>query len=250
VPVLAFVVLCAVLSATPAGAQVVIPAGAEINLGTGQLAGGCLDVDIAGTLRLSQGSSTGVRSLSVEPAGVLDGGTGSFAWSGDWSNSGQFMARSSRAASLDGCGRSTSTFMSADHFDSLSLQSADGREIRFPAGQSTTVGHSFTAHGIAALPLRIRSTVAGRASIIALDPATTQDIFAVDVADNHAFPSPIAPGAPASYQSIKGPNSEGWFSLANVPAVSTAGLAIMIAMLACVALLRMKDAREERKEAE
>lgn len=235
---LAVIVFGVLPCARPVGAQIIIPAGAHVDLGTGHFDAGCLDVGLGGTLLLSHGSAAGVRSVSVSSGGTFDGGAGSFAWSGDWSNGGHFIAGSSTATSVDGCGSTTSVFRTGDHFASLSLQSVQGREIRFSGGQFTGVSNSLTARGTSALLLRIRSTAAGNPASFIVDPAATQDIFAVDVADNRAVQTPIAPGLAVSFASIKGPDSDGWFSLsaADIPAISTAGLVLMAALMACVAM--------------
>ena len=224
--------------------QIEVGAGATLDLGTGGLDAACQDLSIAGNLLVSQGSLSGVRSISIGGAGQFTGGQGTISWSGDWTNDGVFDAGTSTASSVDGCGRSMSAFTTGDDFFGLSLQSGTGREIRFPSGQTTSVQGSFAGAGLAANRLRIRST-SGSAAITALAPTATQSVFAVDVADNHAAPRAIAPGPASGYQSIKGPNSDGWFGLdslpAAIPALSFTGLALLAAALALGALLRLSN---------
>jgi hypothetical protein len=192
-------------------------------------------------MRVSQGALSGVRSLSIQAGGQLAANSGTLAWSGDWADAGQFDAGTSSASWVDRCGASVSTFSAAEAFHAFSLESAQGREIRFANGKTITVGQSFMATGVPARPLRIRSTVAGGAAFLAIAPTATQSVSAVDVADNHASPRLIAPGPAANYQSIKGTNSDGWFEVASaqIPALSGAVLALVAAALAFTALLRL-----------
>ena len=225
--------------------QIEVGAGATVDLGAGGLDAACQDLSITGNLLLSQGSVSGVRSISVVGAGQFTGGQGTISWSGDWTNNGVFDAGTSSASSVDGCGRSISAFTTGDAFFGLSLQSGTGREIRFPSGQTTSVQGSFAAAGLAANRLLIRSTTSGSAAITALAATATQSVIAVDVADNHAVPRAIAPGPASGYQSIKGPNSDGWFALGSpseaIPALSFTGLALLAAALALGALLRLSN---------
>lgn len=237
-PVLA--VVCA-LCAAPLLAQMDIGAGSTLDLGTGTLDLGCVDLGIAGTMHLSQGGISGIRSVSIQSAGQLGADAGSLAWSGDWTDGGQFVAGSSTASSVDGCGTTSSTFHAGESFYGLSLQSAQGRDVRFATGLTTNVAASFTASGVAGQPLRIRSTIPGGAAILTLAPGATQSVFAVDVADSHASP-PIAPGPASNYSSIKESDSDGWFesaAVAAIPALSTTGLILIAAGLALVALRQL-----------
>ncbi len=238
-PVLAVV---GALCAAPVLAQMDIGAGSTLDLGTGTLDLGCVDLGIAGTMHLSQGGISGIRSVSIQSAGQLGADAGSLAWSGDWTDGGQFVAGSSTASSVDGCGTTSSTFNAGESFYSLSLQSAQGREVLFTTGLTTNVAANFSAIGVAGQPLRIRSTLPGGAATLALAPAATQSVFAVDVADNHASPQPIAPGPASNYSSIKESDSDGWFesaAVAAIPALSTTGLILIAAGLVLVALRQL-----------
>jgi hypothetical protein len=242
--VFAVIAMFGTLCVMNAWGQIEVGAGATLDLGSGSLDAGCQDLSVAGNLLVVQGSVSGVRSLSIIAGGQLGGGAGTISWSGDWTNNGMFDAGTSTASSVDGCGRAMSTFTTGDTFSRLSLQSGVGREIRFPSGRTTMVQRSFVAAGLAANRLLIRSTTAGSAATTALGPAATQSVFAVDVADNHGAPEAIAPGPASSYQSVKGPNSEGWFDLASaagIPALSVTGLALLAAALAVAALLRFAN---------
>ena len=224
----------------PALGQIQVGAGASIDLGSGTLDAGCRDVNIAGAFNVSGGALIGARSLVIQSGGQLVGGSGSFRWSGDWTNSGQFLAASSTASSVDGCGATLSTFTGPGSFYAFQLQSSQGREIRFTSAQTTAVAHAFVAQGISGTPLRIRATTAGNAATMSLAAGATQNVFAVDVADNHASPQPIGSAPASASQSIKGSNSDGWFEsiVPQIPTLSVTGLALLAAILALTALVR------------
>jgi hypothetical protein len=235
------------LSAVPALAQVTVGAGSTFDIGSATVHYGCSDVVVAGTLQLSDGALTGVRSVSIGSGGVLEGDSGSLSWSGDWTDLGDYAEGTSSASLVDGCGVTVSTVNDGETFHALSLTSTQGREIRFASGETTSVVQSFVATGTAAQRLRIRSTTAGSAAITSLAAGTTQNVFAVDVADNVATPTVIAPGPPASYSSVKGSNSDGWFALAAsvaaIPLFSTLGLIGAAVALGLAAVMRLGGVR-------
>ncbi len=215
-------------------------AGSAVDLGTGSLSAGCGDLQVSGSLHLTLGQAQGVRAVSIAPGGLLDGGSASLSWSGDWTDLGQFQPGTSSAAWIDGCGVASATANAAnEQFHSLNLSTTTGREIRFTSGQTTTVTAAFGATGAPGSRLLIRSTAPGAAAFLAVAPGATQSLSAVDVADNHATGQPLGfPGPAANYGSIKGSNSDGWFELrtiAPIPAVSALGLALLAAALAGVA---------------
>jgi hypothetical protein len=238
-------VACVTLSAFPAAAQITIGAGSTFDIGNAVVDYGCADLLLAGTLQLSDGALTGLRSVSIGGGGTLDAEQGSLSWSGDWTNLGEFEEGTSTTSLVDGCGVAVSTVNYGETFHALSLTSTQGREIRFASGETTNVTQSFVATGTAGQPLRIRSTIAGSAAITSLAPGATQSVFAVDVADNHATPTVIAPGPPSSYSSIKRSNSDGWFALAAaaVPLFSPLGWFLACAALALAALIRLGGVR-------
>jgi hypothetical protein len=232
--------------ASGAGAQVVVGAGSTVGLGTGALVQGCADLVVAGTLRLDQGQLSGVDSIAVTAGGQLDGGAGSLSWSGGWTDLGAFLPGTSSAVWADGCGVMTATANAAnEQFYALSLLTATGRVIRFTSGQSTSIAAALTLTGTAGNRLRIRSTLPAEQAFLDLMPGATQSLYAVDVADNHAIGQLLGPGPAASYASIKGANSQGWFELAatEVPVASTAGLVLLTLGLALAASAVLRRSR-------
>src|SRR5260370_2533494 len=88
---------------------VVVGSGSTLSLGSCLVDHGCGDLTVAGTLLLGQARAQGLDSLSIAPGGVLDGGSGQLAWSGDWSGGGHFQAGTSTASWVHGSARTLST---------------------------------------------------------------------------------------------------------------------------------------------
>jgi len=147
----------------------------------------------------------------VAGGGTLDGGSGVVSLAGSFSQSGNFVAGTGAVQIVDGCATSTSTFTGMSSFYGFSTATAIGRSLVFPAGQTQTVAHALSLTGVAGALVTIRSSSAGTAGNLALAIGALQTIDYVDVADNHATAQPIGPGPAASFHSVKGSNSNGWF---------------------------------------
>jgi len=199
------------LVAAPAAAQITVPAGTALNLGGATLNVSCADVSVAGTLAAGAGQLAGARDVVVAGGGTLDGGSGVIGLSGNFSQSGIFVAGTGAVQVGDGCATTTSTFNGATNFYGFSAGTATGRSLVFPAGQTQSVAHALTLTGVAGALVTIRSNSAGAAGNLALVIGASQTIDYVDVADNHATAQPIGPGPAASFHSVKGSNSNGWF---------------------------------------
>jgi hypothetical protein len=52
----------------------------------------CTDVVVSGTLQVNSGQLSNVRSLTINPGGAIDGGSGLIEVAGNWTNSGTFIA--------------------------------------------------------------------------------------------------------------------------------------------------------------
>ncbi|MEO8751121.1 MAG: DUF1566 domain-containing protein [Casimicrobiaceae bacterium] len=208
---------CALLLSLGSGlavAQLSVPAGAALNLAGATLNAGCQDVSVGGTLATGPGQLVGVRNIAVAGSGTLDGGSGTIGLSGDFGQSGTFNPATGTMQIGDGCGTTTSTFTGTSSFYTFNTSTATGRGLNFPANQTQSVAHALSLTGAAGALVTIRSSAAGTAGNLALAAGAAQTIAYVDVADNHATVQPIAPGAAATFNSIKGPNSNGWFVIA------------------------------------
>ena len=201
------------LVAVPAGAQISVPAGAVLSLGGATLNAACADTDVAGLLAIGSGQLSAARDVVVTAGGTLDGGSGVVGLSRNFSQSGTFIAGTGAVQIGDGCATSISTFTGVSSFYGFATATAAGRSLIFPAGQTQSVAHALSLTGIAGALVTIRSTSAGAAGNLALAVGATQAIDYVDVADNHATMQPVGPGPAASFHSVKGGNSNGWFQL-------------------------------------
>jgi Protein of unknown function (DUF1566) len=205
--------LALTLVAAPATAQITVPAGTMVNLGGATLSAACADMNVAGLLAVGSGQLAGARAMVVAGGGTLDGGSGVVGLSGNFSQSGNFVAGTGAVQIVDGCATSASTFTGISSFYGFSIATAIGRSLVFPAGQTQSVAHALSLTGAAGALVTIRSSSAGTAGNLALANGATQTIDYVDVADNHATVQPIGPGIAATYHSVKGSNSNGWFQI-------------------------------------
>jgi len=199
------------LVAAPAAAQIAVPAGTALSLGGATLDVACADVSVAGTLATGTGQLAGARDVVVAGGGTLDGGSGVVALSRNFTQSGTFTSGTGAVQVNDGCASTISTFTGATAFYGFSATTAIGRSLVFPAAQTQTVAHALTLTGAAGAIVTIRSSSAGAAGNLALAGGAAQSIDYVDVADNHATVQTIGPGPAASFHSVKGSNSNGWF---------------------------------------
>ena len=82
----------AVMAHGAAHAQWNIPAGSVVDLFGGATTLGCTDLRVAGTLRLSAGTVTEVRSVAILPGGSLELGGGGIELAQQWLKQGSFSA--------------------------------------------------------------------------------------------------------------------------------------------------------------
>ena len=96
-------ILACVAGAVPA--DYIIAANSTTTLNGGALNLSCTDLIVAGTLNLDSGAILNARNVTVQPGGVVQGGSGFIALSGNWtiSASGQFIAGTADVRFDDGC---------------------------------------------------------------------------------------------------------------------------------------------------
>jgi hypothetical protein len=191
-----------------------VPAGTVLNLGGATLNAACADMNVGGMLAIGTGQLSGARDVTVTGGGTLDGGSGVVVLSRNFSQSGTFASGTGAVQVGDACASTASTFAGTASFHDFSATTSVGRSLVFPAGQTQSVAHALSLTGVAGALVSIRSSSAGAAGNLALAGGATQAIDYVDVADNHATVQPIGPGTAASFHSVKGSNSNGWFQLA------------------------------------
>ncbi len=196
-----------------------VQSGAGITVSGGQIGLGCTDLVIDGDLSLGNGSISGAADVRLS-GGNLDAGAGQISLAGDWVNNGVFTASTSRVNIVDGCSRTASTLSGDSDFYSFSAATANGKTLLITAASQQAFANSLGLQGASGVPLLIRSTVAGAQAFFNLDPAASQSISFIDVQDNNALSgSLIAPGSPASFNSVNSGNNLNWFTLpfANIP---------------------------------
>ncbi len=208
-PALAAIFLAAT---TSTHAQIAISAGSAWVLGGGTLDQGCTALHVGGTAQVGGGQWTGITDVAV--GGMLHGGNGLLALSGQFGGGGGFAPGTGRVRIADGCGSTAASITAATSFYTLEVATAQGRTLTLPAGATQTIAHRLALGGAAGQWLRLRSSNPGQAALTALLPGASQAIAYVDVADNHATAQPIAPGPAAQYQSVQGSNVQQWFASA------------------------------------
>jgi hypothetical protein len=100
----------------------------------------------------------------------------------------------------------------ATKFYNLKAVTASGKQINFEAGKTQTVANSLTLQGASGNLLKLRSMVNGQQALINLQNGGTQSIAYVDVKDHSATGQYLAPGTPASFNSIDSGNNNRWFN--------------------------------------
>jgi hypothetical protein len=202
-----------VAMASPAQAgSVSVGANASLDLGTGSLALGCADLDVAGTLSAGGVGFTEGRDVAIAPSGTLAGNSATLELSGDWDNQGTFDAGTSTVRMVDGCGLLSAVVAGKTSFHNFEVTSSSGKQIRFEAGTTQQVTSLLSLAGAIGSLLQIRSTQDGDAAYLDVQGASNASY--VDVQDNDATPgSPIALGS----DSVKGSNTPGWQLSAAIP---------------------------------
>ncbi len=208
------ILLSAVLQ--PVLADVRIPAGASISLGSGSL------------------NNVG----SVVIGGILDAGNGSITLDGDWTRSGTFLPGTSTVSFVDG-GFVQSTFSGDTAFHALSLVSGSGKTYVIESARTLSVDAGLTIRGVSGSPIQVASSDPSRVAFVDLAASGTQDIEFVGVSNVHATGQALA--VDQSNQGGSG-NDIGWFgslplSARSIPTLSTMAM-LILALLMITAVTR------------
>lgn len=241
------VLLAGLLLSTVASADIRLPAGATLELGTGTLDAAGGDVESSGTVRLGSGQLLGVRDFRVL-AGLADLGAGLLRLAGDLENRGTLASGTSRVELRDG-GDPESWILGNSHFAALSLASASGKRFRLESGSTQRVTTLLEILGNG-LPVQIDVTSPGSVAFIDLLDGGDQNIANVGVSDVYAIGQPLAPEQ--TNQGGNG-NDQGWFGGGGpppeppprpppqpVPTLSDGWLLLMMLLLVGVALRRLQ----------
>jgi hypothetical protein len=189
--------------ASPA-AEVSVGSGASLDLGTGSLDLGCANLTVAGTLSGGTVGFDGARNVTIDPTGIVNGGSATLEVAGNWDNSGTFTRGTSSVNFVDGCSLSSATIWGDTTFYTLDMTTSSGKLYNFEDGTTQTIEQSLALAGAAGNLLTIRSTVGGSEAYLDLQGSHAADF--VDVQDNHATGNAITLGP----NSVKGTNTSGW----------------------------------------
>lgn len=212
--------------------------GGSIALGGGNIDFGCTGLTIAPGAEFSAGQGQ-LRNLSlVNNAGTLAGGQADVEVSGQWTNAGSFIAGQSSVSVTNSCGAST-VIGGENDFWNLVAAGLTGPLI-FESGQQQRVANQLVLRGLDVDNLLfIRSSVTGSPAFLALAMAGSQDIFHVNVRDNHAPDEgqALAAGGPFDFQSVDAGGNSRWFRDAFPPPVPVNALMPLSSLLLVLLVL-------------
>jgi|CXWL01.1.fsa_nt_gi hypothetical protein len=232
--------------AGPATAQqLIVGAGASLNLGNATVDVGCRDLTISGALDVGAGSLTSARDFTA--TGTLRGGTGSISLSRDLNAAAALIPQTGSLRIGDGCGSTQSRVVGNHQFYRFIVQATTSHALLLPAGGTQFIANHLDLLG-GTQRLLLRSSAAGTVGYLELAAGGGQSISRVDVQDVGAplTGQYLAPGPPAFYDSIDQGNTPRFFGdqeLRPVPALSAIGLLLLVlTMLALAAVhLRPRD---------
>jgi hypothetical protein len=214
------------LSASSFAGNVTVGAGSTVDLGTGSLALGCADLDVAGTLTAGTVGFSGARDVAIAPSGLLNGNSAMLSLSGDWDNAGTFNAGSSTVQMVDGCALFSGVVAGNTSFANLSISTTTAKQVSFTAGSTQSVIGLLSLHGAAGNLLQIRSTVNGSAAF--LNVTGTSSVNYIDVQDSDAQ---AGDDIPIGHNSVKGPNTLGWIFGVPVPMLAPLAIGVLALLL-------------------
>jgi len=241
------------LACSAARADLVVPSGGLIALASGVTDLACTDVLVAGTLQVNSGQLNNVRSLTIQPGGVIDGGSGTIQVAGNWTNSGTFNAGTGTVDFRDLCAFGNAVIMGSTTFSRASFVTSSGKNYVFAVGTTQTITALLEIAGPAGDPIQFRSSLPGQVAFIDLVNSGTQLIQHVGVTDVWATGQCLAPG-----QSNEGGggNANNWFcgsggggAVTPIPAMDEAALIALAMLLAVSGLWFVRRAAARRKEA-
>ncbi|MGY6630654.1 MAG: hypothetical protein ACXIUL_06545 [Wenzhouxiangella sp.] len=207
-------------------AGLVLPEGASIQTGAGQLDLGCSDADIAGLLA---GQVTGAGSVTLAPGGQLDGL--SLGLSGDWINQAE-PAQSVALDWRDGCGISVSRMLGSTVLPSLSVSTQSGRELQLDSDGEQVISQALVMTGSEDNRLMLRPSTAFQLAEFTLLTGATQAIDFIDGAYiDSGRGQTIAPDRPELFNSVATAGMINWFVGEAIPVPTLPSLMILLLIL-------------------
>jgi hypothetical protein len=188
----ALIPIAFLLACSAARADLVVPSGGLISLAPGVADLACTDVVVAGTLQVNSGQLNNVRSVTIQPGGVIDGGSGTIQVAGNWTNSGTFNAGTGTVNFRDLCAFGNAAIMGTTTFFSASFVTSSGKNYVFAVNSTQTIT-SFLEIAGPGNPIQFRSSLPGQVAFINLVNGGTQQIQHVGVTDVWATGQWLAP---------------------------------------------------------
>lgn len=183
----------AFLAARLAWADLIVPSGSLASVGPGRVDLACTDVVVSGTLQVNSGQLRNVRSVTINPGGAIDGGSGLIEVGGNWTNSGTFIAGSGTVNFRDLCSFGNAVVMGSTTFYRASFVTGSGKNYVFAVGSTQTITALLEITGTAPQPIQFRSSIPGQVAFINLLTGGTQQIQHVGVTDVWATGQWLAP---------------------------------------------------------
>lgn len=154
-----------------ASAQLVVPAGASMDLGGGALDLACQPMDISGSYSLSGGSVLKASKLQVEASGILNV-QGLLEVGGDFINAGQVIANAGSISLNGAClpAGATIKISGTGTIANLTISSNSGQSFEIQPGANITVTQQLTVTGEPGKPVQLTSAN-GQASNIQVAPS-------------------------------------------------------------------------------
>jgi hypothetical protein len=155
---------CACTLPLLAHGDLVVPAGGQVSVNGGTVFLACTDFSSSGTTNVGSGSLLGTGDLTIQPGGVVNGGTGLIVVNQNWSNNGSFVAGTGEVDFRENCGGAPASISGNTTFSTVSFQSASGKSYFFAAGSTQTITTLLQISGTAANPIEFRSSSPSQAA--------------------------------------------------------------------------------------
>jgi hypothetical protein len=239
-------VTCACTLPLVASGDLIVPAGAQVNVNGGTILLACTDLSSAGTTNVGAGSLRNAADVTIQPAGVVNGGTGLIEVNGNWSNGGSFVAGAGTVDFRENCGGAPATISGNTTFSTVSFATLTGKNYFFAVGSTQTVTSLLQISGTAANPIQFHSTSTPQVAFLDLLGTGTQQIQNVGVTDVWATGQHLAAN---QANDGGGGNDQGWFGAviaagaAAIPTLGNFSLAALAVLLALVTALHERRRR-------
>lgn len=222
------------LSAPAWAGTFTVGANSSVDLGTGSLALGCADLDVLGSFTGGTVGFTQGRDVTITPSGVMNGNSATLELSGDWDNTGSFLAGTSTVRIVDGCGLLSGVINGNSSFNNLTLSTTTGKQVSFTANTTQTILGLFDVSGALSNLLKIRSTINGTKAFVNVQGSSATNF--VDVQDNSAVPGNYIA---LSGTSIKGGNTPNWLTSVAIPLLPPLASLLVLGSLLALARRRL-----------